>query len=107
MPGETCGLDVKRIKFENKSHLEERNELPSTKGRTKVDFASGYELRLPHRTMNVSRLFQLNVMFLRKVKAEGTDQSSRRPSFYIKTTIKNVLGFFKFCKTLCLKSHLL
>lgn len=40
LPGEMCGPRVKGIKLENKSHLEERNELPSTKGRRKVDFAS-------------------------------------------------------------------
>lgn len=41
LPEEMCGLDVKRIKFEiNKTHLEERNELPRTKGQSKVDVAS-------------------------------------------------------------------
>lgn len=41
LPGEMRGRDVKRIKFEiNKTHLEERNELPSTKGQSKVDVAS-------------------------------------------------------------------
>lgn len=40
LPGERRGLDVKRIKFENKTHLEKRNELPSTTGQGKVEFAS-------------------------------------------------------------------
>lgn len=41
LPGEMRGRDVKRKKFEiNKTHLEERNELPSTKGQSKVDVAS-------------------------------------------------------------------
>lgn len=41
LPGEMHGRDVKRIKFEiNKTHLEERNELPSTKGQSQVDVAS-------------------------------------------------------------------
>lgn len=44
LPGEMRGRDVKRIKFEiNKSHLEERNELPSRKGQSRVDVASSNE----------------------------------------------------------------
>lgn len=97
------GWDVKRIKLENKTHLEERNELPSTKGQSKVDFASSNEWRLPHRWPSCSVLCDVFKEESKKLKARINHPRVSLPSsFNIKTGVnaitRNTFHLEKFCE---------